>query len=269
VQGICGQFNNGVIYRSCPRTDLWLFQAPIFWVRWQAPPLFELLFGHDHSPLSFTQEIFPTIATYIKQVNQGIAPSQQEVTCAYIQILDIIIVLVALHLLVNVLIPGLRGMVESTITAFAAVGVAGGQLAGMVEEIHEREKQRQSKYSEYSEYSDDSNPAAAQMGVHEKEAGSKISDASVRSDVTASKRGLLQAQKDNYRQGVALGWGDETPEQRTARDTAAIAAAAALNPGGTEVTSTTPMPPNMNLRDLTSQGTGIRQRSTRYDAALR
>jgi len=148
VQGICGQLTNGVLYKNCPRTDLGVFQAPIFWIRWKTPPVFELLFAHENSPLSWSQRVFPTIKKYVKQVNHGNAPTAAEITCGYIQIFDVLIVFVLLHLLFNVAIPALQTIAESAVSASAAVAVAGGQLSDMGVKIKELEERQNENTSE-------------------------------------------------------------------------------------------------------------------------
>ena len=143
--GDCPYADNNVRFNNCPRTELGIFNPIVFYIRWQTPVVFQLMFGHDRSPLSGLRELSPTIQSYADSVAKGLDPSELEITCGKLGVFDVILVVIAAHILATALVPALMDAVQAAISAIGSMVIAGEQLSMLEVRLLEHEGAEQTR----------------------------------------------------------------------------------------------------------------------------
>ena len=130
----CGGIQNGIIYASCPTSELGIFYPLVFFIRLYLPTLYMLMFGHDYSPLNGLKTYIPTIKAFQDDIQHGVMATDLQITCANLGVFDVILVIIAIRVLIRVLVPATKAVAETGIAVVGALSIASPVLFFQVEE---------------------------------------------------------------------------------------------------------------------------------------
>lgn len=107
-----------IVYRNCPERELGIVWPIVFTLRWQVPLLFDILFTHPYSPLVSvpTQDMQ-------QDLQAGVPVSDLDATCATLQMLDILLVVICLKLIAVALSPAVRASTQAVLTSAGSVAI--------------------------------------------------------------------------------------------------------------------------------------------------
>jgi len=117
----CPHADNGVNFRSCPTSELGVFDPLVFLLRWRLPMLFQLIFGYA---FSWLREEIPTINAYYNDIVHGVPATPLEITCAELRVFDVILVLLVMSVLAKMVVPVARSVTETIISAAGTLSIA-------------------------------------------------------------------------------------------------------------------------------------------------
>ena len=113
----CSDPGTIIVYQNCPARKLGVAWPILYLLRWQVPSLFIAMFTSASSPFSGMQEV-PTIAEMLDDINSAEPLTGLDRTCCTLRIMDVILLLLALRVVLVLLEPVVRGVIQS-ITACA------------------------------------------------------------------------------------------------------------------------------------------------------